>query len=681
MNWIQRIGVALGLAPDLEEKRAATVRNSAAPVFASSSQDGRPVSSAWNADKAVDEGLKVNAWVYSAVGIITGALASVPIIIERRQGDGWEPEPGHEIQALLNRPNKFMGRQDTLERWGQHMLLAGNALFWLNIVNGKPVEMWPVHPDTIKPIASRAEFISGYEWKMDSSTKRVLQVAEVAHWMFPDPSDPRWGLAPLKAGAGAVDMDQAASRWNRAVLANDGKPPFAVLLGGPSDRGLTQQEMQQAGAFVREQVDGGSIRKALILGNARAVAPLSMNATELDFLNGRRFSREEIGAVFGVPSILMNFGEAATYANSDAAERRLWVGRVVPLLDDYCQGLMGALFPFWGLDENTHRIRADFSEVQALQSNLKTEAEVGKLRAEAFAALVNAGVPANMAAQAAQLPLADIPGGDQPRQALAPPGAPALKALPAPLQSRGVRMQRKDKGDPDDVAERLARMDAWIEELRPKIAELLLEQGSAVASAYAAGDPWEPELGLDDWKALLEAIHTAVIEAEGAIGYSALLAGITATGGGGTFDVLADGVVEWIDEHVGDMVKGITDTSKLALRAEIKAGVEAGESTKDIAKRIRALHEDWAGYRADRIARTETGSAFGAAHDQAARQIDVPMTKTWIATGDDRTRDEHRDVLNGQTVDIDEPFSNGAMTAPNGVNCRCVTIYQPKEGG
>lgn len=669
--------MALGLAPDLEEKRAATVRNSAAPVFASSSQDGRPVASTWNADKAVDEGLKVNPWVYSAVSKVAGSVASVPLVLERKASDGWELEPGHDIQRLLNRPNAFMGRQDLQERWGQHMQLAGNALFWLNIVGGKPVELWPIHPDTIKPIASRAEFISGYEWKQDSSTKRILQVAEVAHWMFPDPSNPRWGLSPLMAAAGAVDMDQAAARWNRAVLANDGKPPLAVMLAGPQGQALTLQQMQEAGAFIREQIDGGSIRKALVLGNTSKVQPLSLNATDLDFLNGRKFSREEIASVFGVPSILLNFGEAATYANLDAAKTMLWEDRVVPLLDDLCQGLMGALFPFWNLTEDTHRIRADLSGVRALQANLKTEAEVGKLRAEAFAALVNAGVPANMAAQATQLPLQDIPGGDQPRQALAPPGAPAVKSLPAPLQSRGVR-ERKDKGDPDEVAERLARMDAWIEELRPKIAELLLEQGSAAASAYVAGEPWEPELGPDDWKALLEALHTAVIEAEGAIGYSALLAGITATGGGGTFDVLADGVVEWIDEHVGDMVKGITDTSKAALRAEIKAGVEAGESTAEIAQRLRAIHEEWAGYRADRIARTETGSAFGAAHDQAARQIGVPMTKTWIATGDSRTRDEHAE-MNGETVDLDSSFSNGAGTAPHGVNCRCVTVYAPKE--
>ena len=493
-------------------------RNSAPAIFASQSQSGRTISTNWNADKAVDEGLKANAWVHSAVNRVAGAVASVPLLLERRNGDRWEAQPDHELQALLNRPNPFMGRQDISERWTQHMLLAGNALFWLNIVQGKPAELWPIHPDTIRPIQSRSDFISGYEWRPDSSTKRVLSVPEVAHWQFPDPSQPLWGPSPLRAAAGAVDLDQAAARWNRAVLANDGKLPLAVLL----DSLLSIQTAREAAALVREQIDGGSIMQALVLGGTSKVQPLSLSATDLDFLNGRRFSREEICAVFGVPPILLSFGEAVTYANLDAAKTALWEDRVVPLLDDLCQGYMGTLFPYWALNEADWRIRPDLSGVRALQVNLQTEATTGNIKAQMFKTLVDAGVPPNMAASAAGLPLLDIPGGDEPRQQ-APPALTMTKA-------RRPHLERKKKGEP---AQRLKRMDSWAEELRPRVAELLLSQGNEAAAAYAAGQPWEEALGLDDWKDVLGAIHQAVIESEGAVAYSALLKAVTSGGGGG----------------------------------------------------------------------------------------------------------------------------------------------------
>ncbi|AFD25817.1 Putative gene transfer agent portal protein [Deinococcus gobiensis I-0] len=564
-----------------------------------------------------------------------------------------------------------MARQDLMERWALHMLLAGNALWFLNLVSGKPVELWPLLPDEIKPIKDAQKFVSGYEWKPAGRDKTRLDAVQVAHWMCVNPNDVYWGLSPVMAGAKAIDTDTTAARWNISTLANDGKPPYAVLL----DSGLSAEQQRTATAILREQVNGSNVRKMIALGSTRDVKPLAMNATDLDWLNGRRFSREEIGAVLGVPPILMSFGEAATFSNLDAAKAMLWEDRIVPLLDDLCQGLMGSLFPFWTLDGAQWRIRPDLSGVRALQANLKTEAEVGKLKAETLKTLVDSGVPANMAAQVVGLPLVDIPGGDAPRSA-----APA--ALPAATKARRPpSFERKDKGE-DEVAARLARMDEWTGEIQNKVAQVLLEQGNAAASAYALGQPWETALDPDDWQDLLEAVHTAVIEAEGKVAYTAVLSSITATGGGGAFDVLADGVTEWIAEHVGENVKGITETSQALLQGQITAGVEAGESVKDIAKRLRKANAEWAGWRAEVIARTETASAFGAAHAQAADQLadefDVELVKTWHATRDSRTRDEHA-AIDGETRALDEPFSIGVMQSPGGVNCRCVVTYGVAE--
>ena len=51
--------------------------------------------------------------------------------------------------------------------------------------------------------------------------------------------------------------------------------------------------------------------------------------------------------------------------------------------------------------------------------------------------------------------------------------------------------------------------------------------------------------------------------------------------------------------------------------------------------------------------------------------------KSWIATGDNRTRESHQNV-NGELVPLDKPFSHGLMypgdpmgSANEIVNCRC----------
>lgn len=93
--------------------------------------------------------------------------------------------------------------------------------------------------------------------------------------------------------------------------------------------------------------------------------------------------------------------------------------------------------------------------------------------------------------------------------------------------------------------------------------------------------------------------------------------------------------------------------------------------------------------RGETIARTEALAALNASHMEAFRhaaeagQVDPRnVTKTWVSTRDKRTRDKHR-RMNGETVAVDAPYSNGLMHPcdPNGsgeevINCRCTQIIQ-----
>lgn len=96
------------------------------------------------------------------------------------------------------------------------------------------------------------------------------------------------------------------------------------------------------------------------------------------------------------------------------------------------------------------------------------------------------------------------------------------------------------------------------------------------------------------------------------------------------------------------------------LESELTTGILKGESIPNIAKRLKSVSE---GYLGDtiRIARTETtrveGSARQAVGDEGKRR-GFEMWKRWVATSDDRTRDEHA-AADGQEVPNDEPFTVG----------------------
>ena len=122
------------------------------------------------------------------------------------------------------------------------------------------------------------------------------------------------------------------------------------------------------------------------------------------------------------------------------------------------------------------------------------------------------------------------------------------------------------------------------------------------------------------------------------------------------------------------------------MNAEVLQGILQGESMDKIARRlsnVERMHKD----SAIRNARTMvTGAENRGRLDSyvKAQEDGVILEKEWISTNDDRTRETHA-LMNGETVPIDEPFSNGLMYPADAsgepaevYNCRCTMIVKVK---
>lgn len=151
-----------------------------------------------------------------------------------------------------------------------------------------------------------------------------------------------------------------------------------------------------------------------------------------------------------------------------------------------------------------------------------------------------------------------------------------------------------------------------------------------------------------------------------------------------SFDLGSPAVLKFLRDESGTYVKGINDTTLGALRDTLSEGVDAGESTVDLAARIGDVFDEADGSRAMTIARTEVGRAANFGATEGISQAGF-AAKTWNATLDDRTRDAHA-ALHQQTVPVDEPFviPDGAEDAgaeadypgdfgipEQDINCRC----------
>lgn len=139
----------------------------------------------------------------------------------------------------------------------------------------------------------------------------------------------------------------------------------------------------------------------------------------------------------------------------------------------------------------------------------------------------------------------------------------------------------------------------------------------------------------------------------------------------------------WIAAYTAAKVTQIDDSTRQFLRGVITAARDEGLPPEKIAKRIRTRMAAARGYRAMRIARTEAHSAAQAGQSLAAQESTVTLEKEWIASIDDRTRDDRFDHAraDGEVVAKGDPFTrtgeplqypgDPSGSAGNIIHCRC----------
>lgn len=351
----------------------------------------------WSPDKAVKEGYKASAWVFRSVGLRANAVASVPWFVEVKRGDAWERKPDHPLQILIDEPNPKMSFSTLLRYMIAHLDLAGNA-YWLKVRQGEGVvlELWPLMPQSVTPIAGGDELITGYRV---SNWPKPLLPLDIAQVSYINPSNFTIGQSPLQAAAKAVDVDNAAAAWQKISLQNRGVPDGVFMTEGE----MTEGQFEEARRQIREQyANQDNARTPWVLGGAKW-EQMSLSPVEMDYLNTRNMTREEIGVVYGTAEMLASLA-SANRASAETVRKSFWLDTIVPLLDEIKPALNLTLAREFG-NSREIRIVYDTSGVDALQTN---EQDLLKL-VEGYWRM---GVPFNVLNARFGLGFEDIEGGD-----------------------------------------------------------------------------------------------------------------------------------------------------------------------------------------------------------------------------------------------------------------------------
>jgi HK97 family phage portal protein len=312
----------------------------------------------------VRAGFHRNAIAYRSVRLVAETAASIAWTI---LVDGAERK-GHPVERLLARPNPREGGAELLEALYGHLLLSGNAYCEMIAVDGGPRELHALRPDRLTLVPGPDGWPAGYEYRAGANITRFSIEpggrSPILHLRLFDPLDDHYGFAPLSAAQVALEMHDAASRWNKALLDNSARPSGALVYAARENENLSDDQFDRLKAELEQAFQGTmNAGRPILLEGGLDWKPLSLSPKDMDFLEARAGAAREIALAFGVPPLLLGLPGDNTHANYAEANRAFWRLTVLPLVSRTMGAMAHWLQPYFSEEI---RFEPDIDRIDAL---------------------------------------------------------------------------------------------------------------------------------------------------------------------------------------------------------------------------------------------------------------------------------------------------------------------------
>ncbi len=242
------------------------------------------------------------------------------------------------------------GTQPLMEVLAAQLALHGNAFVQiLRDGAGVPVELFPLRPERVQVVAGEDGWPAAYRYILaDRTITFPVEDTDgwpaIIHLKHFHPADDHYGAGCLAAAAPAVAVHNAASEWNRALLANAARPSGALVFENGDAPPLTAEQFDRLKAELHGAYQGsGNAGRPMLLEGGLDWKAMSMTPADMDFAGLKAAAARDIALAFGVPPMLLGLPGDNTYANYREANRALWRLTLLPLAAKILNGLQAGM--------------------------------------------------------------------------------------------------------------------------------------------------------------------------------------------------------------------------------------------------------------------------------------------------------------------------------------------------
>lgn len=628
------------------------------------------------------EAFRDRVWANRCVNYI--ASQSTQVALQVRRGDTWYDE--HRLIDLLKRPN----RRDPAMMFFEWSILWGEIIgdwFWeiVPAADGGIAELFPLlsHLVEIKPGEGGP---GGFVYDKLQNSVDVIQygvadpesprvtgengepLAIFGRW--PNPLDDLYGMAPMRSAKDSIISSYFMVRYDHRFFRNSARPD--IIIGFEK----ADAEAMKANKESWDDFKGvENAHRAAILKGKPDITLLSQNQKDIEYEAGRRMTREEECAAFGVAPVLAGDFTRATYSNVEGAKQQFWENTMLPKLAYFAAWTNAVLVPYF----------PDIDEFGFAVSDVPALAKAESWRAERVGKEIREGIiTPNEGRKRLGLEPLEQEGMDEIwmtsksrpiSELIRAEAEPVLKEeppAPAKTRKRSFALEEKQEVVEDWLKSALEAKLRFAARARTELTSHFAEQEKAILAILEAEEKQsdvEKKLLEYGWKEDDDRFREVVEGMQAGLGEKAFELTAKALDG----HTPSDGALEKVLKELANRKDGIGSVSgrvKEEVLEQVREGLMHGLTYRQIAeggtytpatagakdvtiKGVKGVYDEYKTWQGERIARTEAAMTFN--RSSATLMRDAAINEVDIMDGDE---DEDCAEANGSRWTLDEYEAN-----------------------
>lgn len=578
--------------------------------------------------------------VRTVVDFLARNVAQLALHTFRRVGDtDRERLTAHPVAQLLSRPNSYTTQYRLI-----HSLVSDRGIYdrclWVKMrpTAGRP-EIVRI-PPRLWSIDDDDNWLSPSGFVIKGNRGKVKIPAEQAvYFRGYNPQDERYGLSPIETLRRALAEEYAAGQMREQTLRNGARASGYLTrpVGAPNWSDTAFNRFKDGW---RNQYSGWSATEAggtPILEDGMSFVPASQTAVDLQYVESRKLTREEVASAYFIPPPMIGILDNASFSNITEQHKMLYQDTLGPMLQEIQQELMLQLV---GDFDDTENVYIEFNMAEKLRGSFEEQAaqlqtSVGAPFLTRNEARARANLPRIEGGDELVVPLNVLVGGQASPTDSAPDGTLANWRIPSKAR-RAIEASVKSGPAPTYVTKASDVLSKFFARQEQSIRSVL---GAKADDGWWNEERWNEELA-----AALYAVSTL----------------ITTEVARKQLDALGVDPDEYDVDRTLAYLAEVARSNAAGINAATKAQLDSALDADDPLEQVAHVFEVAKSSRASQAGTALATSMAGFASVEAVEQVrgERTATKAWVVTSAN-PRTSHAQMA-GETVPIDSVFSNGA---------------------